>query len=523
MKLVTKFHLFFALMLTLSLGGTALSVWSIRQANFQVERLNLAHDVYETYLALESHTYQLFKQFGDALIIGDRDRGAGEKELIAKIRGDISKIRHDIGTEIKLVGDEEIEELVTLSQIEFTIEKLITALRRISREQSDSAFATNWEELSRILDADIDRDFRTLIESALAEEAKEVAETRETAQGQLVLYQSLAAFFALTALLAALASLRALRTQFGRPVERLLAGVQLFSEGNFEHRIGLKGRDELAAISGTFDLMASRVADKTKSLASQNAELEKAVGERTEQLERLLQDANRSDANRRRMLADVSHELRTPLTIIQGEAEIALRGTDKTSDTYREALNRTRDAATHTARIVDDLLFVARTESGEVRLSLEDFDLRALIQEIGRNFGPSATLLTDLNAAPMRGDAGRIRQAMLILLDNARHYGGTNINLRLDQTPNGYRAAVEDDGPGMSEADKESAFQRFFRGSNAAERYRDGSGLGLPVALSIAEAHGGSINLSDRHEGGLVASMTLPRRTTLRVVTRSAS
>lgn len=522
MKLVTKLHLFFALMLTLSLGGTALSVWSVRQANFQVERLNLAHDVYETYLALESHTYQLFKQYGDALIIGDRDRGAGEKHLIAKIRDDISRIRRDIGKEIKLVGEEEIEELAALSEIEFTIEKLITALRRVSNEQSDSAFATNWEELSRILEADIDRDFRTMIEVALAEEAKEVAETRESAQGQLVLYQSLAAFFALTALLAALASLRALRTQFGRPVERLLSGVRLFSEGNFEHRIGLKGRDELAAISGTFDLMASRVADKTETLASQNAELERAVAERTEQLERLLQDANRSDANRRRMLADVSHELRTPLTIIQGEAEIALRGSEKTSNTYREALNRTRDAATHTARIVDDLLFVARTESGEVRLSLEDFDLRVLLQDVGQNFGPTATLLTNLSDAPMRGDVGRIRQAMLILLDNARHYGGTHINLRLDQTPDGYRAAVEDDGPGMSGADKESAFQRFFRGSNAAERYSDGSGLGLPVALSIAVAHGGSINLGDRQGGGLVASMTLPRRTTLRVVARSA-
>ena len=70
--------------------------------------------------------------------------------------------------------------------------------------------------------------------------------------------------------------------------------------------------------------------------------------------------------------------------------------------------------------------------------------------------------------------------------------------------------SVEDDGPGMDDETKSQAFERFFRGSNAAERYRDGAGLGIPVAYSIAKAHGGTIELSDREGGGLVAALLLP-------------
>ena len=82
--------------------------------------------------------------------------------------------------------------------------------------------------------------------------------------------------------------------------------------------------------------------------------------------------------------------------------------------------------------------------------------------------------------------------------------------MRLERDATGYRISVRDRGPGMSAADREAAFRRFYRGSNAAERYGDGLGLGLPVALSIAEAHGGTIELADAPDGGLLATLVLP-------------
>lgn len=522
MKLVTKLNLFFALMLGISLGGAALSVWSAQQANFQIERMNLARDSYEAHLSLSNHTYQLFKQYGDALIIGDLDDGAAENELITEIRADIARIRLIIGAEIDLVGEEEIEELAALAEIEVKIEELIAALDTIVRSSSVDEFSTNWVGLSQILDSGIDRDFRGMIEAALEEESEEVTEVREQSEAQLVLYQSMAAAFSIIAIIAAFTSLWAIRQRLSRPMAQLLDGVRRFSDGDLDHRINLEGRDELAGIGTTLDMMAERVAEKTQTLASQNAELERSVAERTQQLERLLNEAKRSEINRRRMLADVSHELRTPLTIIQGEADIALRGKEKNPDIYREALVRTRDAATHTARLVDDLLFVARNDAGVARLAIEELDLRTLLRDVsqtyGQSAGQSAQMLTDLEKAPIRGDGGRLRQAILVLLDNAHHHGGNDIVIRLDQAPGGYRIAVEDNGPGMSDADKESAFQRFFRGSNAAERYDGGVGLGLPVALSIIEAHGGTIKLEDGPDGGLVASIIVPNQPKLKAV-----
>lgn len=117
-----------------------------------------------------------------------------------------------------------------------------------------------------------------------------------------------------------------------------------------------------------------------------------AVEDRTRQLSVMLDDVKRSDEGRKRLIADVSHEWRTPLTIIKGEAEIALRGARKSPDAYEDALRRVREAATHTARLVDDLLFVARTEAGEVRLDLHQLDLSRVVGEALEIFGHEVPL-----------------------------------------------------------------------------------------------------------------------------------
>lgn len=231
------------------------------------------------------------------------------------------------------------------------------------------------------------------------------------------------------------------------------------------------------------------------------------------------------EENRRRLLADVSHELRTPLTIIQGEADIALRGREKTPEVYREALEKSREAAKHTARLVDDLLFVARREAGEARLRLEAVDLARLLPEViddhraladGR--GGGITFSSAVDAAPVRGDCDRIRQVAVILMDNALRYGDSRVEVALRAAPGGFAVAVADDGPGMTEEEQERAFERFFRGSNAASRYREGSGLGLPVAKAIVEAHGGQIALQSGPGEGTRVTFTLPLRPKLEAV-----
>ncbi|MBK1695613.1 hypothetical protein CKO09_12920, partial [Chromatium weissei] len=112
---------------------------------------------------------------------------------------------------------------------------------------------------------------------------------------------------------------------------------------------------ELDGVARALNRLADEIAVREQGLETSNRRLETAVAERTADLERLLATLKDAEASRRRLLADVSHELRTPLTIIRGEADIALRGVDRPSAEYREALTRCRDAATHTARLVDDL------------------------------------------------------------------------------------------------------------------------------------------------------------------------
>lgn len=518
MRLATRLHLCFGLMLAVCLGAATLSVWSSRHAHQQIERIDLAQDVYAAHLKLAASTYELFKQYGDALITGESPQADRRVELISEIRGQIRLIRERIGAEIELVGAEEIEELETIATLEKQIETLISALDGYAAAHEPDAFITNWRELSQILHAGIDRDFRSTINMALEEEAEEVAETREEADFLILVYELMAVVTGLAALAAAGVSLVVMRRHFTEPIERLVTGIRQFSDGDMSRRISLSGSDELTEVANAFDRMADRVAAQTEELRSQNVTLEEAVKDRTERLEFLLEEARRTEVNRRRLLADVSHELRTPLTIIKGEAAIALRGADKSPDVYKEALTRAREAADHTARLVDDVLTVARQESGQLRLNLEDADLLFVVRQAIDTAGEDVEVVTDLKMAVVRADPTRVRQALLVLLDNANRHGGQHVVVRIDQAIDGFRIAVEDDGLGLSDPDKVQAFERFFRGSNAADRYAEGVGLGLPVARSIIEAHGGTISLDDRPGGGLIAAMVLPRRMPLKAV-----
>ena len=500
-------------------------MWGVHESARHLERANFAHKVYESYLTLSNHTYQLFKQFGDVMLIGDRDRGIAASELMGKIRADIARIRNLIGYEIELVGEEEISELAELALIESQLAILLAEYQEILQQKEGIVFTETWGRLSRMLDHAIDQDFQALITAAIDHELEEVQETRAEASRTAGFFKALAGVFALLAIAAATLGLRRLLRDVQAPIKRLLAGTAALERGELEYRGEMSGPVELAEVARAFNAMAAKIATREKALAESNLNLEKTVASRTIELRRLLDTLRVGEENRKRLLADVSHELRTPLTVIRGEADIALRGKPKTPEVYREALARCREAANHTARLVDDLLFVSRSEGGEVRLKLSEIDLVPLLPgaiDEGRGLvaGQSSVVMfaTDLSRAVIRADEGRIRQVTLILLENALRYGATGIQVRLDQTPTGYRISVSDNGPGLTEEEQACAFDRFFRGSNAARRYEQGAGLGLPVAKAIVEAHGGTIVLDSEVGQGLTASFTLPNKPQLKAV-----
>ncbi len=511
MKLVTQLRIAILLILGLGLCSAGLMLWNLQQSRLHIERINIAQSIYARYLNLESHIYQLFKQYGDAIIIGDANQRASKIQLIEVINTDIKTIRRQLKKNLDLVGENQTGEEDSLIQIEQTVEQLIRRLDQFS-PTGTGELASDWSNLSRLLNDEIDENFRSIIQRALDQQKQNVSSTISFVDKAALHQRIMAAVFAFLGTVAAIAGITMLNRRFTRPINTLVGGVREFGEGHLDYRINPVGRDEVAEIGRTFDTMAAQISHKNQILTTEKHALQDAVDERTRQLSIMLEDVKRSDSSRKLMIADVSHELRTPLTIMRGEADIALRGEEKSPRVYREALTRVREAANHTARLVDDLLFVARTEAGEVRLKMSNIDLRTVLFEVQQTFGQEAVIDTSLATAPLRADAGRVKQALLVLLENARHYGGDRILMRLDTTDNGFCISVEDNGSGMSDTTKQQAFERFFRGSNAAERYQEGSGLGIPVALSIAKAHGGTITLSDRPGGGLIAALSLPEQ-----------
>ncbi|MFK7890222.1 MAG: ATP-binding protein [Granulosicoccus sp.] len=509
MKIVTQLRITLVMVLVLGLVGAGLALWNLERSRTHLIQINLSHLIYESYLTLESHTYQLFKQYGDAIIIGDRNQRKGKQRLIALIEDDIGEIRNLVATKISLAGTQATVKLESLAEIESSVKRLITRLDRFS-PTGTGELDSDWERLSLVLNDEIDNKFHVLINDALQQEKADVQAISDAVDAAMVQQRSIVLLFSLAAILGVVGVVLMLNSRVTQPIKALMTGVEKFGEGQMDYRIHMTGRDELSEIGQTFDVMAGRVAEKNMTLSTEKETLTRAVEDRTQRLSQMLEELKRSDESRTRMIADVSHELRTPMTIIKGEADIALRGIEKPVEVYQDALRRVREAVNHTTRLVDDLLFVARNEAGEVKLKLSEVDLRQVVSDVMLIFGHDVPVKSKPIEAWIRGDADRICQALLVLLENARHHGGDEILIEIVCTTDDALICVEDSGPGMSDYEKGQAFERFFRGSNAAERYSSGAGLGLPVALAIAQAHGGTISLHDRPGGGLIAQLQLP-------------
>ena len=214
------------------------------------------------------------------------------------------------------------------------------------------------------------------------------------------------------------------------------------------------------------------------------------------------------------------------MTVIRGESEIALRGKNKTKLEYRDSFQRIMDQADHTTRLVDDLLFIARVDAGESKLSLRSVAITSMISTVCDEFSIRAKkekirLNQDFkdSRAIVLGDAGRLRQVFAILIDNAMRYSheGGSVDVEMTRTDTEVFISFHDQGIGLTEEEAEQAFERFFR-SNKAEEHARGTGLGLPVAKAIVEAHGGKITLEGVLGKGAVARVSLPAENRLRVV-----
>lgn len=214
-----------------------------------------------------------------------------------------------------------------------------------------------------------------------------------------------------------------------------------------------------------------------------------------------------------RFLGDASHQLRTPLTTIRANLDLAGRA-EVPEDDRRAILADARDESERMARLVADLLSLARAESG-ARLEFEPVELDVVVVESVRRQAQAAShvrMSVAVEPAVVDADRDRLRELMGILLDNAARYtpdgGAVSTELTIDRGRAVMR--VVDTGIGIGETDHTRLFERLYRGDRAREMRPSGTGLGLAIAHWIVDSHGGTIDLAGRSEGGTTVTITLP-------------
>ncbi|MEH0981569.1 sensor histidine kinase [Micromonospora sp. CPCC 205556] len=222
-----------------------------------------------------------------------------------------------------------------------------------------------------------------------------------------------------------------------------------------------------------------------------------------------------SETRVRQFVADASHELRTPLAAIRGYAEVARRGRDRVPPDVAHALRRVEAASTRMTSLVDDLLLLARLDSGRP-LVAEPVDLTALVIDAVSDAhvaGPEHRWQLDLpdEALDVPGDAVRLHQVVANLLTNARVHTppGTTVTTRLARAPGGVEISVTDDGPGVPPELQGEVFERFARGDSSRSREHGSTGLGLAIVAAVVEAHHGAVRVESR-PGRTVFTVRLP-------------
>ena len=245
-------------------------------------------------------------------------------------------------------------------------------------------------------------------------------------------------------------------------------------------------------------------AEEDQNLSTGDAELaglETAVNK----LMARMRDSYRQQA---RFVSDASHELRTPIAVIRGYADLLDRWGKTDEKILEESIEAIKDESENMQHLVEQLLFLARGDSGRTPLNLSDFDLSEMMKEVWEE---SAMIdkahdykFESGGAITVRGDISLIKQAARILIENASKYTpeGGEIVLKTLFTDGHPAFSVQDSGIGISQSDIPHIFERFYRADDSRSKQTGGSGLGLAIARWIVERHGGRFEIISRKDIG---------------------
>jgi signal transduction histidine kinase len=321
----------------------------------------------------------------------------------------------------------------------------------------------------------------------VARELKDLDDLGRSQIWTLVIFLPLAA-------LAAGGAAVALANRALRPIAQVTHTASEIGGADLRRRLEVQGDDELAEMARTFNGMLSRLDGAFNDLGTANTRLAQAL-----------------DAQRR-FTADASHELRTPLTRLRLAADV---GKDPVADEakLREALAVAQRASGSMARLVDQLLTLARVDAGQLPVRAERFDLRVGVAEALDGISGSGRVAAHFpdRALIVNADPDHVRRIVTNLIENALRHTPEPRRVALNVADRGSAISIEvhDEGEGIPAEHLSRVFERFHRVD--ASRTGGGSGLGLAICRDLVHANGGQIQLESQVGRGTRAMVTLPK------------
>jgi two-component system, OmpR family, sensor kinase len=267
---------------------------------------------------------------------------------------------------------------------------------------------------------------------------------------------------------------------------------------------------------GEISATARQIAGGNRAKRIDIHETESELGQLAEVLNQTFDQQDSAFEQQVRFTADASHELRTPVSVILTQVQLAL-ARERDGQEYRETLQVCQRAAERMRALVNSLLELARVDSGEFQLTLEECDLAALAAESLQLIAPLArekgvVLRSSIQPVRAKADAARIGQVLVNLLYNAIQHNSGEVEVCLSVQSRGNEAvlSVTDNGAGIPAEALPHVFERFYRADKSRGGTKNGSGLGLAISRAIVQAHGGTIRAESRAGLGAAFTVSLP-------------
>ncbi len=316
-----------------------------------------------------------------------------------------------------------------------------------------------------------------------------------------------------------------------RPVENLAEKAKKFAEGDMAVSVEVKTEDEIGVLGKTFNYMVDSVSSTNRKLEEEIKRKTDLLNERTRLLT-LLETANKElrelDKLKSTFLANMSHELRTPMNAIIGYTDLLLDRVDgPINEEQEKSLKKVIANARHLLQLINDVLDISKIESGKMKLSPKEIDIKWLIESVLPTFEPliqQKNLSLSINIPEtmplIYGDEDKIKQILINLLSNAikfTHKGGININAKISERgvkagaePLFAEICIEDTGIGIKEEDIGKIFDKFVQVDLTTVRQYEGTGLGLSIARGLVSLHKGMIWATSKIGEGSKFCFTIP-------------